>query len=160
MSIPQSVRASKAIAHDEHYEGEIPFAQLERLAANSAGGGRIRAQWRAGRDAAGHPQMLARIEGSVDLVCQRCLKTFAWPMAIDSKLRLVSNDREAAEVLQDCEPYEVHDDALPLREMTEDEVLLALPLMPRCKTCENSDQAAPPEPQRPNPFAALKKLKF
>jgi uncharacterized protein len=164
MSIPQSVRASKAVAHAEQYEGELPVAQLKRLVDQSAGSGRVRALWRGARDAAGHPEMLARIEGSIDLICQRCLQPFAYPVAIDSQLRLVSSDREAAELLHDCEPYEVHDDLLPLREMTEDEVLLALPLIPRCKTCENigeTPSSAPPtEPSGSNPFAALKKLKF
>jgi uncharacterized protein len=163
MSILQSVRASKAIAHAEQYEGEVPVAQLERLAENGANGGRVRARWRAGRDEAGHPQLIGRIEGSIDLVCQRCLKAFAWPLAIDASLRLVSTDREAAELLQDFDPYQVQDDQLPLQEITEDEVLLALPLMPRCKTCENIDESTPPEPAEtrdPGPFAVLKKLKF
>jgi uncharacterized protein len=164
MSIPQSVRASKAVAHADQYEGELPVAQLKRLAANTAGDGRVHAIWRAGRDDAGHPRMRAQIDGAVDLVCQRCLSTYAWPVAIESDLRLVSSDQEAAQSLQDCEPYEVQDDLLPLREMTEDEVLLALPLMPRCKTCENIGETAssepPAEPPGPNPFAALKKLKF
>ena len=162
MSIPQSVRASKAVAHAEQYEGEIPVEQLKRLAANTAGAGRLHAVWRAGKDTAGHPQMHAQIDGSIDLVCQRCLKTYAWPVLVDSTLRLVSSDGEAAQVLEDCDPYEVQDDLLPLREMTEDEVLLALPLMPRCKTCENTLEipSSTPEPRGPNPFAALKKLKF
>jgi uncharacterized protein len=164
MSIPQSVRASKAIAHAEQYEGELPVAQLKRLAANTAGSGRVRAVWRGGKDPSGHPRLEGRIDGSVDLICQRCMKPYAWPVAIESVLRLVSSDREAAESLQDCDPYEVQDDSLPLRDMTEDEVLLALPLMPRCKTCENSAETAssepPDEPRGPNPFAALKKLKF
>lgn len=162
MSIPQSVRASKAIAHVEQYEGELPIAQMKRLAENSAGAGNVHALWQAGRDPAGHPQMRAHIEGAVDLICQHCLRPFGWTIAIDSTLRLVTSDREAADLLHDCEPYEVQDDLLPLREMTEDEVLLALPLMPRCKTCENSAQSAPPpppdEPRDPGPFAALKKL--
>jgi len=162
MSIPKSVRASAVVAHADRYEGELPVAQLKRLAENSAGSGKVRAVWQGSRDPAGRPQMHAHIDGTVDLVCQRCLQPFAWPIAIDSTLRLVSTDREAAELLQDCEPYEVQDDQLPLREMTEDEVLLALPLMPRCKTCENSAQSPPPpdEPRDPGPFAALKKLKL
>jgi uncharacterized protein len=108
--------------------------------------------------------MNGKIDGTVQLVCQRCLKPFQWPFDLDVQLRLVRSDAEAAQLLQDCEPYEVREDVLPLQEMTEDEVLLALPLMPRCKTCENAVHSAePPQPDEPkgsNPFAALKKLKF
>jgi uncharacterized protein len=164
MSIPQSVRASKAVAHAEQYEGELPAAQLTRLAQTSAAIGHVHARWEAGRDEAGHPQLRAQIRGSLDLVCLSCLKTYAWPLAIEAELRLVSSDQQAADLLQDCEPYQVQDDLLPLREMTEDEMLLALPLMPRCKTCENIEETAPSEPpaepRGPSPFAALKKLKL
>ncbi len=162
MSIPQSVRASNAVAHAERYEGDLAVARMQRLAANTAGSGQVHAIWQGSRDPAGRPQMQARIEGAVDLICQRCLQTFPWQVAIDATLHLVSSDQEAAELLQEGEPYEMQDDQLPLREMTEDEVLLALPLMPRCKTCENSDQSPPPpdEPRDPGPFAALKKLKL
>jgi uncharacterized protein len=162
MGIPQAVSASKAIAQAERYSGELALKDLKRLAESTAGRGRLHAEWQAGKDNAGQPQLRGRIEGAIDLQCHRCLKRFEWPVAIDAALQLVGSETEAAHVLQDADPYEVQDDTLPLREITEDEVLLALPLMPRCKTCENAAVPSVPreEPTGPNPFAALKKLKF
>ena len=166
MAIPQTVRASKAVAHAEHYTGEVPAAQLRRLAASTDhANGRITADWRAGRDAAGHPELFGRIGGSIALVCQHCLGAFDWTVDINVQLRLVDSDAEEARVLHECDPYRVHGDALPLREMTEDEVLLALPLMPRCETCENNAHTEPAgessdESEGPKPLAALKQFKF
>ncbi len=164
MSIPQTVRASKAVAQAEHYSGELTLVQLKRLAQTAGNEGRVHADWRAGRDDAGHPQLRGYVHGSVRLVCQRCLQPFDWQVDLETHLHLVQSDAEAAGLLPHCEPYEVHEDLLPLHDMTEDEVLLALPLMPRCKTCENAVEratsAAPDEAKSPNPFAALKKLKF
>jgi uncharacterized protein len=162
MGIPQAVRASKAVAQAERYSGELTLKDLKRLAESTTGQGRLQAEWQAGKDHAGQPQLRGRIEGTLGLLCQRCLKPFDWPVAIDAALQLVDNEAEAAQVLPEADPYEVHDDTLPLREITEDEVLLALPLMPRCKTCENAAAPTPPreEPTSSNPFAALKKLKL
>jgi uncharacterized protein len=165
MSIPRTVSASKAVAHGEIYEGDLDVAQLPRLKEEVGdAGGNVHARWRAGQDAGGYPEVEGRLNGQLALTCQRCLLPFDWPFDINVTLQLVRSEAEAARLLQECEPYEVQDDVLPLRDMTEDEVLLALPLMPRCKTCENAaPSAAPPqpdEPKRSNPFAALKKLKF
>lgn len=165
MGIPQTVRASKAVLHAERYGGELTVAQLRRLADAVPGGGTITAEWQAGRSADGGGELTGRIGGSLRLGCQRCLKQFDWPIDIDLRLRLVGSDAEQARLLHDFDPYLVSQDELPLRELTEDEILLALPLMPRCKTCENAatsqSPAKPPDaPQGPNPFAALRKLKF
>ena len=53
--------------------------------------------------------------------------------------------------------------ALDLRELVEDELLLALPIVPRHEVCpeplpQPADDAAPAEPA-PHPFAALAALK-
>ncbi|MDP1159869.1 YceD family protein, partial [Klebsiella variicola] len=53
---------------------------------------------------------------------------------------------------------------LDARELIEDELLLALPLVPRHANCPQplpgaGEQAEPEAEQRPNPFAALAALK-
>src|SRR3546814_8193390 len=58
-------------------------------------------------------------------------------------LRLVETEEEEQAVLHEADPYLVQDDRLPLREIVEDEILLALPMLPRCESCENVVQASP-----------------
>lgn len=100
--------------------------------------------------------------------CQRCLQPFERPLAVDARVRFV-RDEAQAEVLD----AELEEDvlALPrwldLRELVEDELLLALPLVPRHERCPRPlplpaadlpGEAAEAE-QRPNPFAVLRALK-
>ena len=101
------------------------------------------------------------------LTCQRCLQPLAEPLAIDRRIRFVRGEA-AAEALD----AEIEDDvlalskSLDLRELVEDELLLALPIVPRHVQCPQPlpvplDSAPPPEdvPDRPHPFAALQRLK-
>jgi hypothetical protein len=39
MSIPQTIQASRAIAHAEKYEGDLSIAHLKRLAASTGDAG-------------------------------------------------------------------------------------------------------------------------
>jgi uncharacterized protein len=164
--LPSYAVATDAVRRNARYAGSLAVAQLSRLAdllVDSEGS--LSVEWTAGRNVAGRAQVQGHISGSLQLRCQRCLQPFQWDLDLNPELRLVYSEEEEARVLQDCEPYRVEDDRLPLRDMAEDEVLLAMPLMPRCKTCENTTQSEPPsEPlapvDRPNPFAALKKLKL
>jgi uncharacterized protein len=101
------------------------------------------------------------------LTCQRCLQPLTEPLAVDRTIRFVRGEA-AAEALD----AELEDDvlalsrSLDLRELVEDELLLALPIVPRHAQCPQplpvpADTAPPPEdvPERPHPFAALQRLK-
>lgn len=104
------------------------------------------------------------------LTCQRCLQPLQVPLALDRRLRFVRGEA-AAEALD----AEIEDDvlalsrSLDLRELVEDELLLALPLVPRHERCpqplamsseaEALPDEAPGAADRPNPFAVLQSLK-
>lgn len=105
--------------------------------------------------------------GGVWLTCQRCLQPFTEALAIDRRLRFVRGEA-AAEALD----AEIEDDvlalskSLDLRELVEDELLLALPIVPRHDVCPQplpvplGESPAPDDvPERENPFAALQRLK-
>lgn len=155
-----------AVAQSQRYMGELLVKALPRLKqalADDSGSLQVEiVATRVLRRAA----MVGNIQGQVMLQCQRCEKPFPYALKTAVDLRLVSSDEEERQLLKNCEPYWVHDDSLLMHEMIEDEVLLALPMLPRCDSCENSVQAAPlttdrdEHSDRENPFAALKKLKF
>ena len=168
MTIPARISASAAVAHGNRYEGELAIKLLPRLApAVLDPTGRLQVALLAS-DATGFPRLSGRIRGDLMLNCRRCGRPFAWPLNADVDLRLVASDAEERSALHDGEPYRVEGDALPLRELVEEEVLLALPMLPRCPACENEVQqqdAGPVTPSpapaaasagRDNPFAALK----
>ena len=166
MGFPHSICVSSALARGARYQGELAVAQMTRLtAAVAEATGRVSAQWHLAKEDAGYPSLSGVVRGPLRLRCRSCQEIFSWPLDLDVRLRLVNSEAEEAEVLKEHEPYLVQDDQLALAEVTEDEVLLALPLMPRCETCENNAQRQPQteirdEPARPDsfpgPFAALK----
>lgn len=101
----------------------------------------------------------------VSLTCQRCLQPVRDEVALDRWIRFVDTEAEAAALDADSD-----DDVLALprhldaRELIEDELLLALPLVPRHATCPVPLALAiepdlPSEDARPHPFAALAALK-
>ncbi|MFZ2989514.1 YceD family protein, partial [Ideonella sp.] len=98
------------------------------------------------------------------LCCQRCLGPVGTEMALDRWVRFVSDEESAAALDAESE-----DDVLALerwmdlRELIEDELLLALPLVPRHQVCPAPlplpSDADVEESPAPNPFAVLAKLK-
>ena len=111
----------------------------------------------------GWPRFHGRVSGQVELECRRCDKRFGYPLDVAVDLRLVRDEAEERAVLADADPYWAENDRLPVRELIEEEVLLALPMLPRCESCENDVANAPPpapeeSSEKPeNPFAVLKR---
>ena len=99
----------------------------------------------------------------VSLECQRCLRPVEAALNVDRSFLFVSGEDAATRLDTDSE-----DDvlaltrALDVRELIEDEFLLALPIVPRHEVCPTplrapTDGAAADE--KPNPFAVLAALK-
>lgn len=116
--------------------GELDPALLPRLADRlvpAADAAAARLAWRiaGGHDAHGHPELTLALDGSVFLVCQRCLRPFAVPVAQQTELLLARDQRELAQL--DVEEPEVVLAGAPLDPVTlvEDELLLSLPFSPR-----------------------------
>lgn len=165
-----------AFAHDDaSLEGEWAAASLQRLADSGApeapASGWPALRWhlhgevRQPKGAAAQTWLHVTAGTQVALTCQRCLKPVQETVAIDRWIRFVDTEAEAAALDVDSD-----DDVLALprhldaRELIEDELLLALPLVPRHEVCPEPlahvDDAEEPEVQeRPNPFAALAALK-
>ena len=102
-------------------------------------------------------------ETKIALQCQRCLAAVEVALAIERKFLFVPGEDAAAQLDASRE-----DDvlamtrALDLRELVEDELLLALPLVPLHDVCPAPLSVAIDEgaaQERPNPFAALAALK-
>ena len=94
--------------------------------------------------------------------CQRCLKAVDVTLQIERSFLFVHGEDAAAQLDTDSD-----DDvlaltrALDLRELIEDELLLALPLVPRHDVCPEPllPGAETPIDEKPNPFAVLAALK-
>lgn len=153
--------------------GEFALDALERLAGSVLGAEPpdSAVHWQAEGElrpvTGGEPEVWLHLtaQACVNMACQRCLGPLAVPLDLDRWIRFV-RDAGQAEALD----AELEDDVLELerqtdlRALVEDELLLALPLVPRHDVCPQplpmggtaADEAAP---VRPNPFAALARLK-
>ncbi len=106
------------------------------------------------------------VQAEVWLSCQRCLQPLRQRLDIRQRLQFVRSAAEAEALDEEAE----HDvlalpQALDLRELVEDELLLALPLVPRHDTCPEpllapgATALAAEIAPRPSPFAALRGFK-
>ncbi|HSW04862.1 YceD family protein [Aquabacterium sp.] len=157
--------------------GDWPGVDLTRLAATQAPPQDIApaaVAWRASGErravAGSEPELWLHLSANaaVWLTCQRCLQPFEQPLAVDTRVRFVRDEAQAEALDAELEEDVL---ALPrwldLRTLIEDELLLALPLVPRHEHCPQplpvrvddlaDDDEAPAE--RPNPFAVLQALK-
>jgi uncharacterized protein len=140
----------------------------EQFAANEGGVVRWRLHGRIAPVTGGAPQVAMQLQAEVDLAmqCQRCLSAVVEQVKTDRDFLFVADEATAEALDEDSEADVLvisrDFDALSL---VEDELILALPLVPRHEACpqslpdaavdENFEQAS----ERPNPFAALAALK-
>lgn len=86
------------------------------------------------------------VEGAVELVCQRCLKPMRQPIAGHALIALVASDADADRVPPQFEPVRAPEGRIRLRDLLEEEVLLALPIVPLhedLRECAPAAQIAP-----------------
>jgi uncharacterized protein len=117
---------------------------------------------------AGPPEIWLHVQSSADvaLTCQRCLQPVTEHISAQRSFRFVHGEATAAELDAQSE-----DDVLALsrfldaRDLTEDELLLTLPLVPRHEVCPQPlvvfDTTPSPgdDAEQEHPFAALARLK-
>jgi uncharacterized protein len=173
--VPEKLDLAAFARDGASLEGEWPAASLERLAESGAPDApaagwpalrwSLRGEVRQPKGGAAQTWLHVTADAQVALTCQRCLKAVQEGVGIDRWIRFVDTEAEAAALDVDSD-----DDVLALprhldaRELIEDELLLALPLVPRHEVCPESlahadDEVEPEEDERPNPFAKLAALK-
>lgn len=173
--VPEKLDLAAFARDGARLEGEWPAASLERLADSGAPEApashwpavswALLGELRQPRGGKAQTWLQVTARAHVALTCQRCLKPVEEHLDIERWIRFVDTEAEAAELDADSD-----DDVLALprhldaRELIEDELLLALPLVPRHEACpeplaHEDEEAAPVEDERPNPFAKLAALK-
>ena len=151
--------------------GQWPVSRLHRVAESLAAAATgedgvtwsARGERRAARGGASQTWLHVRAASRLALECQRCLKPVLVAIQVERNFLFVQGEELAAQL-----DAETDDDvlamprALDLQALVEDELLLAMPLVPRHDVCpeplpvridEETDDDAP------HPFAALAALK-
>ncbi|MDQ6916868.1 MAG: YceD family protein [Pseudomonadota bacterium] len=162
---PTRFDALKLSASGESLAGEVDASQLprvaDRLAANAGAAG---IAWRlvGGIDGQRRPALTLTLAGSVPMVCQRCLQSFA--ATVDQSTELLLARSEAELIRWDAEEIEVvlASERLDPLTLVEDELVLSLPFSPRhadgeCQAANVASRAT--EQKRASPFIQLGELK-
>jgi uncharacterized protein len=145
-------------------EGVTPVAEMTRLAADCADpSGEIRWTIQGGATPQGYPSMTLSVAGTVHLVCQRCLTPFSYELDSATMLVLGRDDEEADQIeeILDDESIDVivGSACADIRELLEDEALLALPQSPKHEVCPDAKLLDTLKSEKVSPFAGLKNLK-
>ncbi len=108
-----------------------------------------------------------RASGLVRLRCQRCLQLFDYALALERSLGLAATQAELDALDQltpddgsDESEYILADKKLDVLDLLEDELILALPYVPRHQHCPQELDAGARLQADESPFAALKQLKL
>lgn len=192
---PRKLDIAAFIESGEPISGAVPVRELPRLSedlvedAGQAAAPEITwsAQGRQVAQRVGAPHLWLDLsaKGAMPLECQRCLQPVSVSVVLERSIRFVKDEAAAAELDADSD-----DDVLALSKhfdlmaLIEDEVIMALPIVPRHEQCPTDvhklmaaeaetlppgqvakdasvqDDAVAQTPSgRPNPFAVLASLK-
>ena len=128
--------------------------------------GTVRAKFAFANIDSSHAGASVAIEATPQLVCQRCLQGFAFAAAGSSEIEF-SSDPASSAVDSGREVYAMDEGLVSLRELAEEELLLALPIVAVCSTPQTCGRAPAYEAgdeiqvmagDRTRPFAALQDL--
>ena len=119
------------VAGRRSFQGVLPVAELPRLVeALAEDSGEIVYDLDFEQGELGDPELHLRLAARLTLECQRTLQPFEWPVEVDSRLGLLAREEDAAALPERCEPLLLEHGTLQPRKVIEDELLLALPLVP------------------------------
>jgi uncharacterized protein len=171
---PDLLNPWKAADGRRTFEGTMPLQRMRRLAtllAPAAEAGRETAD-RGGEEASGVPWKPVRfradfahdgqgyttvelwVEAELPLVCQRSLQPYLEPVKRHTLLAVIERAEEQDVLPEHYEPVLVEEGRMALLEVVEDELLLAVPEVPRNPEVEEVDLSTDKEPRRPGKVKA------
>ena len=177
---PARLDARRFAEASGHLQGECPASEFPRLSADLHAQGLLdgpaSVAWQADGELRGAEQAAAaavwlhlQAQATVPLTCQRCLGPVASPLVVDRWFRFVATEAQAEAEDDDAEEDLLALEPRPdLMAVLEDELLMALPLVPMHEVCPQTlpssaghlpDASDGVAPVRENPFQVLSKLK-
>jgi uncharacterized protein len=161
VALPERVDASRMVQARRTFEGKLPIASFQRLRGSLAAvEGEANYDLEFGRDELGVAYLAVRVDAELALTCQRTLEVYRQPVHVDQRLGLIGEESEEAALPPGYEALLIADGTVNPADVIEDELILALPVVPLKPGAplEWHDEGAEEEGE-PNPFAALAGLK-
>jgi len=168
----------RAVRNELSLVGQVALTELTRLNTVMLAGtddvtSQVQYQLHFVRNREGHKLVTGRVQACLRLPCQRCLGVVEMAIDVPVNLGLVTTEALAEALPTDLEPVIVIDDQISPLALIEDELLLAIPPIPRheeggCQApapalMNNKNQGATialNDVEKPlHPFAVLRELK-
>lgn len=129
-----TVSPLRMAAREEAEAGTLDARRLAAVADVLAPGDEpVDVEWRisGGTTAEGRPMLSIALSGALPLTCQRCLATFAWPLAQETRVLLARDDAELAALDEMVDDEVILGSAkVGAHALVGDELLLSLPFAP------------------------------
>ena len=142
---------------------DVPLAELPRLKSRIPGvGGSVHGSARFGQQSKFAVAELV-LAGTATLQCQRCMQAMELSVDSTTHVALILTEADAADVPEELEPVLARDGRISAGELVEEELLLALPIVPlheklsECAVSPAAPLVAGEEPEHvtQRPFAGL-----
>ena len=163
--LPRRYQVQKEVARNGYFEGEISLSSLSRLTdflhpENARQQASVALKFEFKRNELNVPVLLGSLETCLELECQRCLDSLAFPVNVDFQLMIDAGDELARESSLDA--IESDEGFIDIFEIIEDELILSIPLFAAHddSACNEHWNVSEMEASvSDNPFAVLQQLK-
>ena len=171
--LPEFIEPYNLAENRRILKGQLSIANMKRLAPLLATNvGNVDVELTFAVDETGQANVKGSVHTQVSMQCQRCMKTMELPINAKVSLAFVATEEQAQELPSHYEPLIVEEET-SLSGLVEDEIILALPVVPlhepeHCSVQEQirgyvqgttAESDTEGNNDRPNPFAVLEKLR-
>jgi len=168
--LPIEINPYRLIEQRRTLNGDLnlkPLARLQELTTHDEGSITVELVFE--KTDTGLPMISGSMQGTVPLVCQRCLHAFDYVCDHKWQVVLSNSDAEAEQVQEHYEAWVVEEDRIFIQDFVEDELLLSLPVIAKHPSCDvdeaaihaSFDEESKHQMQKAetkNPFASLKQI--
>ncbi|MEW6764774.1 MAG: YceD family protein [Pseudomonadota bacterium] len=140
-------------------EGELSTSEMPRLNGIILNDAPVQFSLVFGKDEEGRAVVEGVLKTAVEMICQRCLKPVSIELKPEIGLGVVATEAEARQLPDHLEPLVLSDEPVSVADLIEDEILLALPAVPRhAHQCVAEHREHEGMEKTDNPFAALRDM--
>lgn len=150
------------VSAKRYFEGVFPLSAFARLRDSLVDAeGECRFTLEFGRDAMNQAFVEVSAEAELPLQCQRSMERYLHPVRLRQRLGLITSEAQESALPEGVEPLLVPESAeLKPIDLVEDELILALPVVPINPESSLPDAVWPLEAEeKQNPFTVLSALK-
>jgi uncharacterized protein len=129
--LPQTFQPMRLTETGAILRGSLPLTGMTRLAASLHDtAGDVEIELNFGIDDLGTRYVQGHLRTALHPVCQRCLQVFDCPLEVEILLGVVTSERAATLLPEQYDPLLLDEPSIELSSLVEDELILALPIVP------------------------------